>query len=63
MVRKKHKQLEKSTNNGTSWEILNNGKPLNDIDNDWKGKSPSITLDYGRTENFYIVFQEYQDFG
>ncbi|MDD3559837.1 MAG: sialidase family protein, partial [Melioribacteraceae bacterium] len=52
--------LEKSTNQGSSWQLMNNGKPLNDIDNGKFGCSPDIKLDYDRNGNFYVVLQEYE---
>jgi len=58
--------LEKSTDNGSTWQLMNNGKPLNG--GIVSGKSPSLSLDYDdpnnnysyNTENnFYLVYQKY----
>ncbi len=47
---------EKSTNNGTTWTMMNNGNPLSALD----AKSPSLSA---VGDNVYIVFQEKKSAG
>jgi hypothetical protein len=44
---------ERSTNNGVSWQIMNNGKPLNSFE----AKQPAIDF-YHNNQSIAIVFQE-----
>ena len=50
--------LEKSTDNGTTWQLMNSDK-LNGAS--FSGKSPSLLLDSdaGSENNIYIVYEEY----
>ena len=47
---------EKSTNNGTTWTIMNNGNPLSALN----AKSPSLSA---VGDNVYVVFQEKKSAG
>ncbi len=47
--------LERSTDDGNSWEIMNNGRALSAF----RGKSPSIAIDNENGNNFYVVYQAY----
>jgi len=53
--------LEKSTDNGSNWYLINNGKPL-DSGGEKFAKSPSLALDYDTPNNIYLVYQGYAQF-
>lgn len=52
---------EKSTNNGTTWEIMNGGKPVNAFWETSNAKSPAISISTDGLDFIYITYQSSRD--